>query len=314
MYPYTVAQWLLFFFVYCFIGWVWESCYVSLRRRQWVNRGFMHGPFLPIYGSGALIVLLLTIPVRGNIPLIFLFGMAGATVLEYCTGVCMEKLFKVKYWDYSGHKLNLNGHICLQVSLGWGVFSVALVRGIHLPVEYAILKIPPMAAEFLAYAATAAAAADFTQSFNEAMDLKEIITRLTESNERIQRIQNRLEAISAFTGSEYQEYQKRWQALKEVPKQAAANVFEEYRQKKRLQLQALADRIGEVLLAGQEKAGELAKLKQQLESDLREIGERPNKNLQRAARLLKRNPDTISKKYSDALKDLKELIQKKKQK
>ena len=217
MYHYTVAQWLLFFFVYCFIGWVWESCYVSARKRRWVNRGFMHGPLLPIYGSGAVIILLATMPVRDNLVLIFVFGMIGATILEYCTGACMEKLFKMKYWDYSNYKFNLNGHICLQVSLGWGVFSIALVRGLHLPVEYLVLKIPDTAAEIAAYAITVAAAVDFTQSFNEAMDLKEIITRLSESNERIQRIQSRLEAISAFTGSEYQDYMKKWQGLKELP-------------------------------------------------------------------------------------------------
>ena len=51
MYVYSLGQWLLFFFLYCFLGWVWESCYVSAKRRQWVNRGFLHGPMLPIYGK-----------------------------------------------------------------------------------------------------------------------------------------------------------------------------------------------------------------------------------------------------------------------
>ncbi|HIR24299.1 MAG TPA: hypothetical protein IAB34_02155 [Candidatus Egerieimonas faecigallinarum] len=312
MYHYTVAQWLLFFFVYCFIGWVWESCYVSARKRRWVNRGFMHGPLLPIYGSGAVIILLATMPVRDNLVLIFVFGMIGATILEYCTGACMEKLFKMKYWDYSNYKFNLNGHICLQVSLGWGVFSIALVRGLHLPVEYLVLKIPDTAAEIAAYAITVAAAVDFTQSFNEAMDLKEIITRLSESNERIQRIQSRLEAISAFTGSEYQEYMKKWQGLKELPWQSVSNMAEEYRSRKRQQLQILADKINEVLAGGQEKAEEFTKFKEQVERDLRELGSRPGRSAQRALRLLKRNPDTSSKKYSETLKDFKEIIQKRK--
>ena len=52
---YTQAQWLLFFFTYCFLGWIWETCYVSLLQREWVNRGFLHGPILPIYGFGAKI-------------------------------------------------------------------------------------------------------------------------------------------------------------------------------------------------------------------------------------------------------------------
>ena len=63
MYVYTPGQWALLFFFYCFCGWVWESCYVSAKQRHWVNRGFLHGPLLPIYGSGAIIILFATLPV-----------------------------------------------------------------------------------------------------------------------------------------------------------------------------------------------------------------------------------------------------------
>ena len=69
---YTVSQWLIFFFIYCFLGWVWECCYVSVRKRKWVNRGFLHGPFLPIYGSGAIVILISTIAVKDIVPLVFL--------------------------------------------------------------------------------------------------------------------------------------------------------------------------------------------------------------------------------------------------
>ena len=111
MYVYTLGQWLLFFFLYCFLGWVWESCYVSARQRRWVNRGFLHGPLLPIYGFGAVIILWATLPVRGSLPLIFLLGMLAATALEYVTGAAMEALFKVRYWDYSKQPCNLHGYI-----------------------------------------------------------------------------------------------------------------------------------------------------------------------------------------------------------
>ena len=69
VFHYTFIQWVLFFFCYCLIGWIWECFYVSVRKREWVNRGFLHGPVLPIYGSGALIVLLCTISVRDQIGL-----------------------------------------------------------------------------------------------------------------------------------------------------------------------------------------------------------------------------------------------------
>ena len=79
MYDYYLAQWLLFFFIYCFFGWIWESCYVSVKKRKWVNRGFLHGPLIPIYGFGAVTVLLVVIPVREHLVLVYFLGMAAAT-------------------------------------------------------------------------------------------------------------------------------------------------------------------------------------------------------------------------------------------
>ena len=151
MHAYYFSQWVLFFFIYSFIGWVWESCYVSVRKHRWVNRGFMHGPMLPLYGSGALVVLVSTISVRENMALVFLLGMLAATVLEYFTGAAMERIFHVRYWDYSNQKLNIHGYICVSSSLCWGGFSVLLVRVVHLPIETAVLKIPPAVAEAIAF-------------------------------------------------------------------------------------------------------------------------------------------------------------------
>lgn len=117
---YSVLQWLLFFYIYCFIGWCFESAYVSLKKRRFVNRGFLKLPMLPIYGSGAIAILIVTIPVRDNLWLVWLFGMISATLLELVTGAVMELLFKVKYWDYSNQKFNYKGYICLSSSIAWG--------------------------------------------------------------------------------------------------------------------------------------------------------------------------------------------------
>ena len=111
---YVISMGILLFFFYCFCGWVWESAYVSVCERKLVNRGFLKGPFLPIYGSGAICILIVTIPVRGNIPAMCIVGMVAATVLEYITGYVMERLFKVRYWDYTGKFLNVHGYICLM--------------------------------------------------------------------------------------------------------------------------------------------------------------------------------------------------------
>ena len=137
MYPYTMSQWLFLFYLYCFLGWCVESTYVSLKEKppRWINRGFMRGPFLPLYGSGAIMMLVVSSPFQHNLVLTYVAGCIGATVLEYITGVAMEALFKVRYWDYSDVPFNFQGHICLGTTLSWGFLTILMTRVIHRPIE-----------------------------------------------------------------------------------------------------------------------------------------------------------------------------------
>jgi len=142
VYHYTAIQWLFFFYFYCFFGWCFESTYVSIKSRKLVNRGFMRGPFLPLYGSGAIMMLVVSMPFQDNLVLVYIAGCIGATVLEYVTGVTMEALFKVRYWDYSKNKFNFQGHICLGSSLAWGGLTILMTEFIHKPIEHLVLSIP----------------------------------------------------------------------------------------------------------------------------------------------------------------------------
>ena len=198
MHVYTTGQWVLLFFFYCFCGWVWESCYVSVCQRRWVNRGFLNGPLLPIYGFGAIIILFATLPVEDNLYLVWLFGMLAATALEYVTGAAMEALFKVRYWDYSKHRFQLNGHICLSSSIAWGFFSIFLVRFLHPPIGRLLLDIPSWCVDPLALALTVAFTADVVRSVQAAMDLREVLMRVTEENEELRRLAKRAEVAAAF--------------------------------------------------------------------------------------------------------------------
>lgn len=142
MYSYTWYQWLTFFYFYCLFGWLFESTYVSLRKRHFVNRGFLRLPMLPIYGTGAVMMLWVSIPFRESLFLTWLSGAIGATVLEYVTGAAMEQLFKVRYWDYSDQKFNLHGYICLSSSIAWGFLTILMTHLVHKPVERMLLRIP----------------------------------------------------------------------------------------------------------------------------------------------------------------------------
>lgn len=168
---YTIAQWALFFFSYSFLGWVWESGYVSIREGRWVNRGFLHGPVLPLYGSGAVAILLITLPTAQNAALVFLLGMAGATLLEYVTGSVLEAVFHRRYWDYSMHRWNLQGRVCLISSLCWGVFSLALVRLLHPLLSGWLTALPASIAAAAALALSLLTAADALASLRGAARL-----------------------------------------------------------------------------------------------------------------------------------------------
>lgn len=189
---YTQAQWLLLFFIYCLLGWIWETCYVSLRKRKWVNRGFLYGPWLPIYGSGAIAILFVTLPVQTNPALVFFLGMITATVLEYATGAVMEKLFHMRYWDYSSQPLNVNGHICFHVSLAWGLFSLLMVRVIHPPIDRLISDIPADMADAVTLVLAIAFAVDATSSVRAALDMKSLLAKLEGSKELLQQAETSL--------------------------------------------------------------------------------------------------------------------------
>lgn len=310
-YSYGVTQWLLFFYLYSLIGWIWESCYVSAKKGRWVNRGFLNGPLLPIYGFGAVTILLSTMAVRNSLPLIFLFGMIGATVLEYVTGACMEKIFHVRYWDYSNQKLNLNGHICLSSSLAWGVFSVLLVKVIHRPVETAVLDLPGTVSETAAFLLTIWTACDFTQSFHEAADLKEVLMKLTQSSEHIRRLQKRLEVTTAFAEQEQEKTSRRFRE-KLAGKGEFLRNLEEYRQEQQRRIKELGQKLMQSVENGKQRKEEIPALQELLFRELQEFGSRTEQKYRHAARQLRRNPGMKSEKYSDALKEIRHIMRRRK--
>lgn len=121
------------FFVYCMMGWVWESCYESFLNKKLLNRGFLNGPYIPIYGFGGTFILVVL--QRFQAPLlslasvkIYIIGAIGATILEYITSYVLEKVLKARWWDYSDYPLNLNGRICLIATLFWGLVAVLAIN------------------------------------------------------------------------------------------------------------------------------------------------------------------------------------------
>lgn len=197
MYAYSNIQWLFFFYFYCFVGWCFESSYVSACKRKLINRGFMRGPFLPLYGSGAIMMLVVSMPVRDNLFLVYIAGCLGATALEYITGVIMEALFKVRYWDYSNKKFNFQGHICLGSTAAWGFLTILMTEVVHKPIERFALGIPENVLSLLTIVLTIIIVTDFTLSFKTALDLRDVLVRMEKGKEDMLHMMKRLDVILA---------------------------------------------------------------------------------------------------------------------
>ena len=126
----TVETWFLWLMIYSIIGWVYESTICSISQRKLINRGFLNGPYCPIYGTGAVLVLLVLGRIQNPV-LLFFAGAVLTCSLEYLTSWLMEKLFHARWWDYSKRKFNIGGRACLIGAVVFGAFSVVLILVLH---------------------------------------------------------------------------------------------------------------------------------------------------------------------------------------
>ncbi len=202
MFNYLPLQWVFLFFFYSFFGWCFESAYVSFLHKKPVNRGFMRGPFLPLYGCGGIMMLIVSKPYYDNLILVYIAGCIGATALEFITGVLMETLFKVRYWDYSDKFLNFKGQICLESTLVWGFFTVLFTHFLQLPIERFVLSIPYNVISVITVVLVFANGCDFMLAFRTALDIRDVLVYMEKAKEEMSRIQKRMDVIIAFKGEE----------------------------------------------------------------------------------------------------------------
>ena len=205
MFNYIPLQWLFLFYFYSFLGWCWESLYVSILEKRFVNRGFMRGPFLPLYGCGGTMMLIVSRPFYDNIILVYIAGCIGATALEYITAIVMETLFKVRYWSYSHKKFNYKGYICLESTLFWGVLTVLFSHYFQVPVEKMLLMIPYRVLSVVTVLTTAYISFDFAIAFKTAIELRDVLIYMERAKNEMAKIQKRLDVIIAFRGEEVKE-------------------------------------------------------------------------------------------------------------
>jgi len=199
---------IIFFFIYCIIGWICEEIYCSFLEKKVVNRGFLNGPYLPIYGFGAIIVLYLLKPFIDNIIILFFVAVVVTSIIEYGGSFILETIFHIKLWDYSSKFMNINGRVCLLNSLLFGILSVVIIYLIHPFVSFFVYSLSDIIQYYFTLCIVIGMSFDLAlsiakmNSFNAALD---------EFKDRSEEIKERLKVIGANESSEFiNSIKERW--------------------------------------------------------------------------------------------------------
>ena len=284
MYHYSLLQWMLFFYIYCFFGWIIESIYVSVCTGNWVNRGFMRGPVIPIYGTGAIIILFAVIPFRTSLILVFILGTVAASILEFVTGFVMERIYKVRYWDYSDKPFNLCGYICLFNSLCWGVLSILLIYLVHSWVEKGVLFLNDMVLLSIDSGISSLFIVDLFNSSTTAVELKRMLANSQKLKDDLMNIHNKMiEFNTAIANGKEKMDELKQMSLQELYISARDNMSNIASDKDSLELQNLKNKLD--LLKDKYYKRMLAEDKAKF-------------------KLLKNNPKAVSYKYRESLREI----------
>lgn len=276
-----------FFFIYGTLGWCVEVAYAAIKEGKFVNRGFLNGPICPIYGVGVVSVIYCLRAVENHLLILYLASVVLVTVIEGITGLVLDKLFHHKWWDYSNQPLNIGGYVCLLFSLVWGVFCVFIVKVFQPAVRGIVGYVPFWLGVVILVACSIGMIADLYVTASA-------ILKLNRRLESMEKIAAELRELSDKMGSNIYENVKdgmeKGEKLKtkvESVKEAGMGITKEYYEGSR------------ELYAGMQARAE--ELKGLYEKTLREkgvVGER----------LIKAFPKMESRRYQDALQELKNTL------
>lgn len=322
MYEYGWYQWLAFFYIYCFFGWIFESTYVSVKKGHFVNRGFLRLPMLPIYGTGAVMMLWVSLPVRDSLLLVYTSGAIAATILEYVTGWGMERLFKVKYWDYSNQRFQVNGYICLSSTIAWGFLTVLLTEVLHPPIARYVLGIPLGVLLVCVGGITVLFVLDAVRSVKEALDLAKVLDAMTNMRAELDDLQVQMALLKAEMQQRAAESrdeslqrlellksqaEARTAALREEASARTAALKDEAAARTTAAAEAAASRLDAWKNSAEERAAALSRRLEEVDEKRQNLAGRMN--FYRKG-LLRGNPSASSARFAEALKELREMAEK----
>lgn len=168
------------FMVYSILGWLLEVVYHLLVEKRFVNRGFLHGPICPIYGTTAVLLIIALTNVSNSYIYIFIIGAAIASIVELIVGYILDAAFSTKWWDYSDEKLNIKGYICLKFSAYWGIISIVFMKIINPAISKIIYWITDKSNNIISAAILTILAADIILTINSLIAFRKLFAEIQE--------------------------------------------------------------------------------------------------------------------------------------
>lgn len=214
-------KYLYYFFIYSFLGWCLEVCYAALNTGRFINRGFLNGPYCPIYGVGVVIIIVFVFPLRKNIFILFIASVILTSILELVTGFALEKIFHYRWWDYSDVPFNICGYICLKFSIIWGLACVLVVDIIHPVVESVISWLPLLAGKIILGVAGTFILIDFIVTVKTVLKLNAKLEKLEKIAGDIHKFSDR---IGGKVSSDFMTAQDKIEELKRKREELLKNI------------------------------------------------------------------------------------------
>ena len=284
---------VIYFVLFAIAGYICEVIFAAIVLGKFVNRGFLNGPWCPIYGFGVVIVAICLKPLSKSLLVLFIGSVLLTSVLEYFTGFILEKVFDQKWWDYSDDKFNLGGYICLKFSLLWGVACTAVVKIVLPAVDTVIRVVPRVVGLTLTGVIVALMLIDLSATVITIMGIKKKI-RLIDST--VAKLKAGTEDMGGFISKETLVVKDKYEELAKTAEEKKAELAEKK--------DALAKSVAEKREANAERREEFAKsVEEKYAAFLKSVGEKRGER-----RLMNAFPSLREKRVDRSLGKLREQL------
>ena len=299
--PTNLYEVLWIFVIYACLGWCTEVAYAGLSKGEFVNRGFLNGPYCPIYGMGVLIVIAVLTPLKENMLVLFVGSFFLTSILEYLTGLILEKVFGNKWWDYSDIPFNIQGYVCLKFSVFWGLGCMFIMDTVH-PIIYKTIQwFPKKLGTIFLVIAMAAFAIDACVTVNTILKFNKKMRMLEEVAARMHKLSDEIGEDIFEKVTDLAEKAEDVEGFLEEKREDAQEYLEEKREDAQ---EYLEEKRADVLEAKARLEEARAKLEEAREEYKNMLAEKQFG----VRRLAKAFPGMKSKKYDKTLQQYKEYL------